>query len=215
MPFNGRDTDSVASAMRWEARIVAAREGDRDALGEILQALRAHLQSSACADLDGRIQIKNSPSDIAQDALLEACRGFAGFQGITRTDLVVWVQGILKHRLQAAYRKYRGTGKRNIARETALQVVDDSGYGQLLAASKDRSPSGQAIENEEQARLEQALKALPPRYEQVIRLRHELNFSFNEVAVALCCSPDAAQKLWTRAIRQLARELHFDAAPHG
>ena len=65
--------------------------------------------------------------------------------------------------------------------------------------------------NEEFQRLEEAIQQLPPRYEQVIRLRNELKLSFAEVAVAMSCSPDAAQKLWTRAVKQLSRTLNSDA----
>ena len=55
------------------------------------------------------------------------------------------------------------------------------------------------------------LQQLSPRYEQVIRLRNELKLSFAEVAIAMSCSADAAQKLWTRAVKQLSRTLNSDA----
>ena len=120
------------------------------------------------------------------------------------------MQGILNHRVQTAYRKYRGTSKRNIARETGLhQLVESSQEHQLAIASG--SPSRHAVVNEESKRLEDALQQLSPHYEQVIRLRNELKLSFAEIAVAMSCSPDAAQKLWTRAIKQLSRKLSSDA----
>jgi RNA polymerase sigma factor (sigma-70 family) len=64
--------------------------------------------------------------------------------------------------------------------------------------------------NEEQMRLEAALRQLSPRHEQVIRLRNEPKLSFAEVGIALSCSEDAAQKLWTRAIKQLTQKLDSD-----
>jgi RNA polymerase sigma-70 factor (ECF subfamily) len=196
-----------ASAEHWQARIVAAQAGDREALGEIFSRLRPYLRSRAQEQLDQQLQVKVSPSDMVQETLLEAHRGFGTFHGQSRAELVVWVQGILNHRVQTAYRKFRGTSKRDLAREVRLHEDDDSQPGIQLAASQS-SPSGQVIEGEELARLEQALKELPPRYEQVIRLRNELKLSFNEVGIALSCSADAAQKLWTRAVDQLARKMN-------
>jgi RNA polymerase sigma-70 factor (subfamily 1) len=139
--------------------------------------------------------------------LLEAYRGFNTFTGKNRAELLVWMQGILNHRVKTAYRRYRGTSKRDLAREVPLGAADESGQEIQLMLDSQSTPSGHAIAGEELARLEQAIKELPPRYEQVIRLRNELKLSFIEIGVALSCSDDAAQKLWTRAIDALAHKL--------
>lgn len=208
--WRGETGSLEASAEVWQARIAAAQAGDRDALGEIFQRLRAYLRARAQDQLDGKLQVKVSPSDVVQETLLEAHRVFAKFRGHSRAELVVWVQGILNHRVQTAYRRYRGTGKRNLAREVRLDEHDDSQPEIELAAASQSSPSGPVIEDEERVRLQQALRKLPPRYEQVVRLRNELKLSFDEVGIALDCSADAAQKLWTRAVDQLARQLKAD-----
>jgi RNA polymerase sigma-70 factor (ECF subfamily) len=202
-------SDSENSTVDWQARVAAAQQGDRDALGEIFQQLRAYLWARAVEQLDEQLQVKVSPSDVVQETLLEAHRGFATFCGCTQAELVVWVQGILNHRVQTAYRKYRGTNKRNIRRETGLHEL--SGSKQLVErATTNSSPSGHAMANEEYLRLEAALRELSPKYEQVIRLRNELKLPFADVAVALSCTEDAAQKLWTRAIKQLSRLMKRD-----
>jgi RNA polymerase sigma-70 factor (ECF subfamily) len=201
-----RDT----SAERWEARIADAQAGDREALGEVFQRLRAYLRARAHEQLDGQLQVKVSPSDVVQETLMEAHRGFATFRGASRGELIVWVQGILNHRVQTAQRRYRGTSKRDIRRETGLHELSESKQPPK-AAMIHSSPSGHAVANEEQLRLEAALRQLSPRHEQVIRLRNELKLSFAEVGIALSCSDDAAQKLWTRAIKQLSQKLNSDA----
>ena len=127
MPSSASETSSrEASAAGWEARIALAQQGNREALGEIFERLRAYLRVRAREQLDRQLQVKVSPSDIVQETLLEAHRGFASFRGGTRAELVLWVQGILNHRVQTAYRRYRGTSKRNIARETGLHQLDES-----------------------------------------------------------------------------------------
>jgi RNA polymerase sigma-70 factor (ECF subfamily) len=203
--MNTREFSALGhSAMRWRDRIAAAREGDREALGEIFQRLRAYLRARAVGELDHELQVKVSASDVVQETLLEAHRGFATFRGGTQAELVVWVQGILNHRVQTAYRKYRGTSKRNIGLEKGLHELKESKQLHELAMTES-SPSGHAVANEELLRLEAALRQLSSRHEQVIRLRNELKLPFADVAVALSCSEDAAQKLWTRAIKQLSR----------
>lgn len=210
----GRESSArESSGAAWESQIAAAREGDRDALGAIFGRLRGYLRSRADVQLDRQLQVKVSPSDIVQETLLEAHRGIAGFNGQTRAELVVWMQGILNHRVQTAYRMYRGTGKRSLRRETKQQEQADSSHRQPIAAVTHSSPSGHAVENEEMERLELAVKELSPRHEQVIRLRNELKLSFNDVAIAMSCTPDNAQKLWSRALKQLASKLNSDASP--
>jgi RNA polymerase sigma-70 factor (ECF subfamily) len=211
MPIRGGESGyGDTSADQWETRIAEAQNGDREALGEIFQRLRAYLRARAHEQLDGPLQVKVSPSDVVQETLLEAHRGFATFRGDTRGELVVWVQGILNHRVQTAYRRYRGTTKRDIGRETGLHALSESKQPAEIAMIHS-SPSGHAIANEEQLRLEAALRQLSVRHEQVIRLRNELKLSFAEVATALGCTEDAAQKLWSRAVKQLSRKLNSDA----
>jgi RNA polymerase sigma-70 factor (ECF subfamily) len=198
------------SADRWRARISDAQNGDREALGEIFERLRAYLRARAQEQLDGQLQVKVSPSDVVQETLLEAHRGFATFRGDTRVEFVMWVQGILNHRVQTAYRRYRGTTKRDIRREIGLHELGESKQPAEIAMTHS-SPSGNAIANEEQSRLDAALRQLSMRHEQVIRLRNELKLSFAEVGTALGCTEDAAQKLWSRAVKHLSRTLNFDA----
>ena len=138
---------------------------------------------------------------------MEAHRGFATFRGSSRADLIIWIQGILNHRVQTAYRRYRGTSCRNLAREVPLNNRGPLRTRRGSTGSSVTSPSGEAMADEERARLESAIRQLSPRHEQVIRLRNELKFTFVEVGLALGCSADAAQKLWSRAIHRLARRL--------
>lgn len=204
------ESGCAANAMAsWNTRIAAAKLGDRDAQELIFKRLGPWLRVRARVELDGQLQVKVSPSDVVQETLLAAHCGFSNFFGQTRSELVLWLQGILKHRVQTAYRRYRGTTKRNIARETRLELVDQSNQYREFAITSS-SPSGHAAATEELCRLEAALKGLPTRYEQVIRLRNELKLSFAEVAIALNCSIDAAQKLWGRAVKELSRKLISD-----
>ena len=69
------------------------------------------------------------------------------------------------------------------------------------------SPSSAARHGEEQLAVEQALSRLPEAHRQVIVLRHREALPFSEIAVRMDRSVNAVQKLWTRAIVSLQREL--------
>jgi len=189
----------------WESRIDAARGGDRDAIDELFHGLRAYFHRRAEQQLDAHLSVKVSPSDIVQETFLRAFEGIAAFQGTTRGELIAWVQGILRHRLQNANRRYRGTGKRDLAREQPERI--SAGWNTDGAPADVETPSRVLMAHEELQRLEAALRSLPPRQELAIRLRNELHLSFDEVAKALDCSNEAAQKLWARAVKRLATKL--------
>lgn len=196
----------------WSATVAAACDGSRQAQGQLFADLRAYLRSRAAAGLDHLLQAKLSPSDIVQETLIEAYKSFETFEGKTRGELLVWLQGILNHRLQTARRVYHKAEKRNLRRETHIDQVENSGSRWALWDQDKTSPSNQAMVNEELERLEIAIAKLPARQEQAIRLRNELRLSFEEVGTVLGCSAGAAQKLWSRAVERLAKELKDDSS---
>ena len=85
---------------------------------------------------------------------------------------------------------------------------DDSSEGPAggLAANMP-SPSGQAMEHEQDQALQAALGRLPEDYRRVITLRYQEQLAFEEIGRLLQRSPDAARKLWARAVERLHEEL--------
>ena len=69
------------------------------------------------------------------------------------------------------------------------------------------SPSGQAMEHEQDQALRAALGRLPEDYRRVITLRYEEQLPFEEIGRLLQRSPEAARKLWARAVERLHEEL--------
>jgi RNA polymerase sigma-70 factor (ECF subfamily) len=55
--------------------------------------------------------------------------------------------------------------------------------------------------------LERAMARLPEHYRLAIRMRHEEGWSFERMAEVLGGSPEAARKIWARAIERLRDEL--------
>src|SRR5262245_3183055 len=197
-------TEPQHGAAHW---LAAARAGSREALGKALEATRQYLLSIARQELDPDLRAKNSPSDLVQETFVEAQRDFAHFRGDTEGEWLAWLRQLLLHRVGKLRRRYRDTQKRRLAREVPLGGDSSSdGPAGGLAANM-LSPSSQAMEHEQDQALQAALGRLPDDYRRVIALRYQEDLSFEEIGRLLQRSPDAARKLWARAVERLHEEL--------
>src|SRR5438094_283860 len=144
-------TEPPSGAARW---LPAARAGSREALGKVLEAARHYLVSIARQELDPDLRAKNSPSDVVQETFVEAQRAFGQFQGDTEDELLAWLRQLLLHRVGKLRRRYRDTQKRRLTREVALGG-DESSDGPVGGlAANGPSPSGQAMEHEQDRALQ-------------------------------------------------------------
>jgi RNA polymerase sigma-70 factor, ECF subfamily len=188
-----------------------ARQGDREALGRLLEAQRAALHRLAERQLDGRIAVRVDASDIIQQTFLEAHRSFRQFAGADTRELAAWLQGILDHKVAGAIRDHALLQKRNVHRDRSL---DDSHGG--VASLKQQldaglsSPSQKAIRGEEAERLAQALAVLPDDQREAVRLRHLECWALAEIARQLGRSPAATAGLIKRGMQALRRQLRRD-----
>jgi RNA polymerase sigma-70 factor (ECF subfamily) len=185
--------------------LTAARAGSREALGQALDSCRNHLLRVAQRELDPELRAKGDASDLVQETFLEAQRDFAQFQGVSEAELRAWLSRLLFNNVCNFSRRYHETDKRAIEREVALRR-DDSSEGVGGPQARAPSPSTQAMEHEVARALHQALARMPDDYRRVIELRYVEEHSFEEIGRLMSRSPDAARKLWARAIERLGEE---------
>jgi RNA polymerase sigma-70 factor (ECF subfamily) len=183
----------------------AARTGDRQALGRLLELYRNYLRLLARLQVGRRLQGKADPSDLVQEAFLAAQRTFAQFRGNSEGELVDWLRQILASKLVDLARRYLGTGRRNVRLEQQLaDDLDDSSraLGAALPAPPS-SPSARAARREQAVLLADAIKSLPPDYGEVIILRHLEGLPLAAVAARMGRSIDSVKTLWVRGIARL------------
>ncbi len=186
--------------------LAAARGGSREALGNALEACRRYLLAIASRELDPDLNAKGGASDLVQETFLEAQRDFARFQGSSPDELRAWLRQVLLHNVGAFTRRFRTTSKRAVGLEVAIGA-DGSAIGpEEPKAASNLSPSRIAIEHEQALRLRRAVDRLPDDYRRVVFLRFEEGRSFEEIGQLIDCSPDAARKVWARAMERLRRE---------
>jgi len=178
-----------------------ARQGDRAALESLFLASVPLLQLLARSRIEHGLRAKFDGSDLVQQTLLEAFRGFDSFQGQTEAEWLTWLRRILAHNACDWARDYRA-GKRRVRAEVPLGDGESFPGATSLAADAS-SPSRVLLRKEQELRLAEAIERLPPDYRDVILLRNLERLPFNEVALRMGRSRPAVQMLWMRALVEL------------
>ncbi len=193
------------------ALLEQAQRGDREALGQLLEAQRSALHRLAQRQLEGRIAVRVDASDVIQQTFLEAHRSFPQFAGQDVRQLAAWLEGILDHKVAGAIRDHALLQKRSVQRDRSL---DDS-HGGMASLKQEldaglSTPSQKAIRGEEEQLLRQALNVLPDDQREAVRLRHLEGWALADIARHLGRSPAATAGLIKRGMQALRRQLRRD-----
>jgi RNA polymerase sigma-70 factor (ECF subfamily) len=190
-----------------------ASAGDDEARGQILEAYRSYLTLLARMELGRRLQGKVDPSDLVQEAFLEAHRDFGQFHGRTEGELRAWLRRVLATSLADQLRRYHGTRRRDPRLERKLGAALDESSEALNGGLEARgsSPSARAERREDSLRLAGAMEQLPADYRDVLILRHFRGLTFGEIARRLGKSLDGVKNVWLRGLARLRRLLEDDA----
>ena len=181
---------------------------DSHSVGE-LERYRSWLGLLVRLQVEPRFRAKFDPSDIVQQTMLEAMRGWLNFRGATEAERATWLRQILARVLLHEMRRFGAAQRRDVDREVSLeQALAESSrqLGDALAAPGS-SPSERASRHELELQLADALARLPADYAEVILLRNVEGLSHDEIAVRMGRGVGAVRMLWVRALTRLRREL--------
>src|SRR6266446_846037 len=129
--------------------------------------------------------------DVAQEALLRACRFFRGFHG---GDARAWLLQIVRNACYSWLEKNR-------PRELMVEF-DEELHPQPVA-----TPESIAIADEGWERLSRALETLPPRFREVLVLRELEGCSYKEIASITAIPIGTVMSALARARQRLQRAL--------
>jgi RNA polymerase sigma-70 factor (ECF subfamily) len=204
-----------ADAGRDPERLLAqARQGDGDCLGALLELYRNYLYLMARTQIDLHLQGRASPSDVVQEAFVQACANFAQFRGGSEQELLAWLRRILVNTLAQLVEKQVKARKRDVRREVSVErlvrnLEDSSAAFEAALVSPHSSPSDQAERRELAALVADQLARLPANYREVIVLRNLEGLPFEEVARRMGRTAGAVRILWLRALDKL-RQMQSD-----
>lgn len=183
-----------------------ARAGDHDARDRLFERCRKYVGVVARAELETWLQTKVDASDLVQQTLLDAHRGFAEFRGTTDAEWLAWLRRILSHNATDIVRHYHGTQKRQLGRERPLQTEAADALSRRVGndpVDPGETPSQVLMRHEQEVLMAEAIAELTHDYQEVIMLRNLQRLPFEEVASRMGRSRPAVQMLWLRAIRAL------------
>jgi RNA polymerase sigma-70 factor (ECF subfamily) len=172
------------------------RRGDERAARALFDRYAPLLYERADRKLPKRIQAKVSASDVVQDALLSAFLAVTRFTPRDKQAFKRWLLKLLGNRLTDAIRRYKAA-MRDPNREEPYVARPDG----------DETPSRILMAREERAALEAAMDRLPADQGRVLRLLHFEGLTLGQAGERLDRTQDAARKLYSRALANLARLL--------
>ena len=180
--------------------LTAARGGDDDAFGELIENFRPMLRAEAMRTLT-EVQGRVDASDVVQLTWWSAFRAFPKFAGDVDA-FVGWLRYIHDRNLRDAVRDQHA-GKRAIRLEAAPSVVLPR------APAKITSPSQKLVRIEEQEQMEACLALLPSAQKEALRLRYYDGLSIAVIVERMGRSETAVAGLLKRGLsglRDLLRE---------
>lgn len=191
-----------------ELLMAQARAGDGAARGRLLELYRNYLRLLARTQIHTGLRVRLDPSDLVQEALLEAHRDFHQFVGSTEKELIAWLRQVLVRNLTDQFKRHKTRG-RDWRRQESLELLLDRSSQQLEKALAHRgsTPSSHAARREQAVLLADGLAHLPQDYREVIILRNLEHLTFDEIAERMTRSAGAVRMLWTRALEKLGRIL--------
>ena len=210
--FSRKPADEFAApqtaAPQMASLLAAAREGDRQSIGELLQHYRNYLMALAASQIESPLRPRVSPSDVVQEAMLRAARHFAQFQGASEKELIGWLRQILATSLSKFVEQHVLAAKRDVRKEFSIEQFgaacgEFTGGARSVLDARAETPSAAVQRSEDAALLEERLAQLPSMYREVLVLRNLQGLAFEEIAERMERSPGAVRMLWLRAIERL------------
>ncbi len=188
-----------------------ARQGDANAVEQLLHEFRLPLRRVIDLRLDPQLARRLDASDIVQDVLLEANQRLIEYLRTPKMPFKLWLRHLAQDRIIDAHRRHRQAQRRSIDKEQPLQRpawVDESSI-QLAAQliDSEKTPASAAIHHELKIRFEDALTKVSDDDREIIVLRHHEQLSNQDVAAFLGITEAAASMRYLRAIRKLREVL--------
>jgi RNA polymerase sigma-70 factor (ECF subfamily) len=184
-----------------------AADGDQWCWGALLTRHAERLRRMVAFRLDQRLQGRIDPSDVIQEAHLEASRHLADYLRDPALPFFLWLRGIAGNKLRELHRHHLGTQMRDAGREVSIyrgtmpEATSAALAAQLLGHVT--GPSEAAVRAEIKVRLQEALNSMDPLDREVLALRHFEQLSPTETALVLGIKEKAAGMRYVRALKRL------------
>lgn len=191
------------------ARSLLAENGEAG-LGELFNRYRDRLRGAVKVRLDPRLLGRVDPSDVIQEAFVEARQRLPDYQRDPRMSPFVWIRFLTMQRVLIIHRRHLEAKQRDARREFRLNNIGPHASSMNLASlivSAEPTPSQNALRDEQQRHLHDAFEEMKSIDREVLVLKHFEQMSNDEVAEVLEISVAAASRRYYRALKKLKQIL--------
>jgi RNA polymerase sigma-70 factor, ECF subfamily len=203
MDGSGRPADDT------ERLLEAVAHGDAGALNRLLELHRPFMRRVVEARLDPRLHARIDPSDVVQEAQMEAARRIRDYLDRRPMPFHLWLRQTAFENLLRLHRRHLSAGRRSVEREFPLTDASSILLCRRLLG-KERGPDDQLIDAEMARRVREGLAALSETDREVLLMRTFEGLSNQDVAAALGIEPVAASQRFGRAVLRLRKLLTAD-----
>lgn len=194
-----------------EQLVERLRGGDPQALGELFSLYRERLRRMIEFRMDRRIQGRADPSDVLQEAYIDACQRVRHYLEKPQMSIFVWLRQVTVQRLIDLHRRHLDARMRDAKREVLIGRGDLSAVTSASMAAQLvghlTSPSEKAARAELLDQVENALERMDPIDREVLALRHFEELTNNEIAEVLGITKAGASNRYVRALKRLRGAL--------
>lgn len=201
-----------------EHLINQASQGDTSAREKLLARYRDRLCRMVAIRLDRRLAARLDPSDVVQEALMDAGQELSDYLRERPLPFYPWLRRFAWEHLVKLHQRHLTARKRSAAREEqqALALPDESALelAQRLVAPG-TSPSNRLLRQELQESVQAAMARLPDSDREVLVLRYLEKLSISEIAAVQGISEAAVKMRRARALERLCGFLGIRPGEHG
>jgi RNA polymerase sigma-70 factor (ECF subfamily) len=189
-----------------DALLDRAAEGDQSVLADLFNRYRDRLKGMVAMRMDRRIAGRADPSDIVQEALLEAHQRLADYLRDRPMPFYVWLRHLTWEKLLQSHRRHLRSQRRSVKREHDLErSLLEHSTARLAErlVSRGPSPSAALDRKEQRERVVAALHELSDEDREVLLLRLVEQLSIRETAAVLGIAEGTVGSRQFRALERL------------
>ena len=185
--------------MIWAQFGSRALDGDRSAIGGLLETYRPLLMAIANRSLSASLRTKVGASDLVQQTCEDACVGITQVRAQDGNQLWRWLSSLLSKNVCDVQRRYLISQKRTIRREvpqTRSTVFDPP---------VEMPVDTELMQSEIVQQLHVAIDRLPLAHQEILRWRFLESKSCQEIGGIVSRSEDAVRMMVNRSLTRLQR----------
>lgn len=203
-----RSNEMTMSTERTDELLDRAEAGSDSAVQQLLSRHRERLRQMVSVRLDRRLASRVDPSDVVQEAFVEAVTRMPDYLKSRALPFYPWLRQLALDRINRNRRTHLETAKRSVAKEECPSLSDESVVRLARRlVSRDISPSAQAMQHEIQALIRKSLASIGEKDRELLIMKYLEHLSLREIALVLGISEAAAKSRHIRALGRFSDQL--------